>query len=94
MYYLCSVFEAQKIIVLLLILTKMKKLFLSFAVIATMGLVSCGGAKTEEAAVEEAPATEAVEAVEETVAVVADSCNAACDSVCADAAAPAAEEVK
>lgn len=71
----------------------MKKLFLSFAVIATMGLVSCGGAKTEETAAEEAPAADAVEVVEETVAVVADSCNAACDSVCAEAA-PAAEEVK
>ncbi len=73
----------------------MKKLFLSFAVIATMGLVSCGGAKTEEAAVEETPAVEAAEVVEETEPVVADSCKAACDSVCADAAAaPAAEEVK
>ena len=44
----------------------MKKLFLSFAVIATMGLVSCGGAKTEEAA--EAPVEEATEVVDGVVA--------------------------
>ena len=47
----------------------MKKLFLSFAVIAGMSMISCGNKAAEETAAE---ATDSVEvaAVEETVAVV------------------------
>lgn len=59
----------------------MKKLFLSFAVIAGLSMISCGN-KTENA--EAADAVDTVEVVEETVAVV-DS--AAVDSVVADSAA-------
>ena len=79
MHYLCSVFEAQ-FIVLLLNYKKMIKLVLSLAVIASMSFFACGSSEKQE----EAPAVEeAVEVVEE-VAV---------DTVAADTvAAPAAEE--
>lgn len=66
----------------------MKKLVLSFAVLASVSLFSCGGNKAAEQAEEAAP--EAVEVVEEEVVAVADS--AAADTVAADTvAAPAAE---
>ena len=70
--------------------TKMKKLFLSFAVLAGFAMVSCGN-KDENAEAAEAQDTVAV--VEETVAVVeevADSAAAANDSVAAAATETAA----
>ncbi|MCM1450490.1 MAG: hypothetical protein NC082_09110 [Clostridiales bacterium] len=74
----------------------MKKIFYSFAVVAALGLVACGGNKANEEAAAEAPAEE-VEVVEEATEVVADS--ASCcqgDSTCvaeapAEAPAEAAE---
>lgn len=76
----------------------MKKLFLSFAVIATMGLVSCGGAKTEEAAAE-VPVEEATEVeegvVEEAPAEEAtEEATAATEEAPAEEAAAPAEEAK
>lgn len=64
----------------------MKKLFLSFAVIAGMSMISCGNKAADEAATE-ATDTVAVEQVVETVDTVA-----ACDTVAADTVAAA--EVK
>lgn len=68
----------------------MKKIIYSFAVVAAMGLVACGGAKTETT---EAPAAEeVVEVVEEATECCGDS--ACCDAdstACCDAEAPAAE---
>lgn len=70
----------------------MKKFIYSFAVIAALGLVACGGNKNEEAATEE-PVE--VEAVEVEAAEVADSACCAGDSCVAVAEevveAPAAE---
>lgn len=63
----------------------MKKLVLSFAVLASVSLFSCGGNKAAEQA--EAPAEE-VEVVEEAEAVVD---TVAADTVAADTVAPAAE---
>ena len=53
MHYLCSVFEAQ-FIVLLLNYKKMKKLVLSLAVIASMSFFACGSSEIQV----EAPAVE------------------------------------
>ena len=66
----------------------MKKVFLAFAVIATMGIVSCG-----TKAAEEAPAAEEAAVVEEVVEAPCDSCAEVCDSCAAAPAeeAPAAE---
>jgi len=79
-HYLCSVFEAKKIVLLFnLIFKKMKKLVLLLAVAFGVSLYSCGSnetAQTEEAPVEEV-ATEEVVAVEApadtTVAAAVDS---------------------
>ncbi len=69
----------------------MKKFIYSFAVVAAMGLVACGGAKTETT---EAPAAEEVTEVvaEEVTECCGDSaCCAADSTACCDAEAPAAE---
>lgn len=69
----------------------MKKLFLSFAVIATMGLVSCGSkeAANEEAAAEPVQTEEAAPAAEE-AAPAAEEATEATEGETAEA--PAAEE--
>lgn len=65
----------------------MKKLFLSFAVIAGMSMISCGNKAADEAATE-ATDTVAVEQVVETVDT------AAVDTAAVDTVAAAATEVK
>lgn len=83
-------FLKHSIVLLFNLNTKMKKLFLSFAVLAGFAMVSCGN-KDENAEAAEAQDTVAV--VEETVAVVeevADSAAAATDSVAAAATETAA----
>ncbi|MCH5247211.1 MAG: hypothetical protein J1E99_03540 [Muribaculaceae bacterium] len=65
----------------------MKKLFLSFAVIASVSLFSCGNKAEKEAAAEEAEA-EQVEVVEEGACCASDSC--AADS-CAEVAGEVVE---
>jgi flavin-binding protein dodecin len=65
----------------------MKKLFLSFAVIAGMSMISCGNKAADENAAE---ATDSIETVEETevvdsAAAVVDSAAVATDSVAAAA---------
>jgi len=67
----------------------MKKFIYSFAVIAALGLVACGGSKNEEAAVEEAPVEEAI--VEQVVEVADSNACCAADSCCEAAAEVAAE---
>lgn len=52
----------------------MKKLFLAFAVIAGMSMISCGNKAADESAAE-ATDSAAVEVVEETVAVVDSATN-------------------
>lgn len=66
----------------------MKKLFLSFAVIAGMSMISCGNKAADETAVEAADtvATEVVEVVE-TVDTVAAGDTVAADTVVAAAVA-------
>jgi hypothetical protein len=61
----------------------MKKLFLSFAVIAGMSMISCGNKAADTT---EAEATDSVEVVEEVVDTVV-----AADTVAADTAAVVAE---
>lgn len=89
--YLCSVFEAQNIVLLFNLNTKMKKLFLSFAVIAGFSMVSCGN-KAENAT--EAEATDSVEvveaaAVEEVVDTLTNDTTAVVETVEAAAEEPA-----
>ena len=68
---------------------KMKKFFAVVAVAAlSLGAVSCGE-KTEEAPVEEAPATDSTAVATDSTAVVADSTAVATDSTAV--AAPAAD---
>ena len=68
----------------------MKKFIYSFAVIAALGLVACGGSKTEAPAAEET-VEEAAAVVEETVEAVVDTTNACCGDSCnAEVAAPEA----
>ncbi len=83
-------FLKHKYCFIILIITEMKKFIYSFAVIAALGLVACGGSKTENAVVEEAPVEEAAAIVEETIVAV-DS-NACCQAdSCCQAEAPVAE---
>lgn len=75
--YLCCDFQTNNIVLFNLI-KKMKKLFLSLAVIASVSLFSCGGNKAAEAEETQEPATEVVEegaAVEEATECP-DSCQA------------------
>ncbi|MBD5366807.1 MAG: hypothetical protein HDR82_07350 [Bacteroides sp.] len=72
----------------------MKKFIYSFAVIAALGLVACGGNKNAEAAAEE-PVVEATEVVAEEVEAPCDS-TACCENdstSCCEAAAETAEAV-
>ncbi|MDE7387253.1 MAG: hypothetical protein K2N28_08975 [Muribaculaceae bacterium] len=70
----------------------MKKFIYSFAVIAALGLVACGGNKNTEAAAEEPAVVEETEVVAEEVAPCDSTCCA--DSTqCCEAAAEAAEAV-
>lgn len=64
----------------------MKKLFLAFAVIAGMSMISCGNKAADEANAE-ATDSAAVEVVEETVAVVDSATN---DTVATDTVVAAA----
>jgi hypothetical protein len=58
----------------------MKKLFLSFAVIAGMSMISCGNKAADETVAEEVDSTEVVEEAPVDSAVVADTVAAPADS--------------
>ena len=84
LYYLCAVFEAQIIVLLFNYYKKMKKLVLSFAVLAGMTLFACGSSdKAAEAT--DSVAAEATEVVEEGVVAV--------DSIAPDSVEVVAAEV-
>lgn len=83
--YLCCDFQTNNIVLFNLI-KKMKKLFLSLAVIASVSLFSCGGNKAAEA--EETQEPEATETVVEEAAVV-DSTACCADTTCTEGAAEA-----
>lgn len=84
-----SFLKHKKIVLLFNLHTKMKKLFLSFAVLAGVCMVSCGN-KAENA--EEAAATDsaATEVVEGEAAVVVDSINDSTAVVAAEVAVDSA----
>ena len=71
-------FLIANIVLLFLNLKKMKKVFLSLAVVCSVALVSCGGNKTENTEDTMAP----VEAIEVEQVVTVDTAN--CDSICCD----------
>lgn len=83
-------FLKHKILFKFLIFTEMKKFIYSFAVIAALGLVACGGNKNEEAAAEEPVVEEAAAVVEETVTETPDSLNC-CNGDSCTAETPAPE---
>jgi hypothetical protein len=58
----------------------MKKLFLSFAVIAGMSMISCGNKAADETVAEEVDSTEVVEEAPVDSVVVADTVSAPADS--------------
>jgi hypothetical protein len=58
----------------------MKKLFLSFAVIAGMSMISCGNKAADETVAEEVDSTEVVEEAPVDSVVVADTVAAPADS--------------